>query len=182
MTNKLLVFAFIGLTFFCWGAYGPVLHRGQMAMGHSRYRPLICVGLAYFAIAVIVPIVMLNLYGEKGTWNAAGIIWSLAGGSLGAIGALGIILAFTYGGKPSYVMPLVFGFAPIINAFFTIGINRAYREMSPTLLGGMMAGIIMVAIGGFLVLFCANRAQTPHAPPAQQSHAGYGGGGGDLSS
>ncbi|MCA9236647.1 MAG: hypothetical protein KDA44_14325, partial [Planctomycetales bacterium] len=29
----------------CWGAYGPVLHKGQAAMQHSRMRPLICVGL-----------------------------------------------------------------------------------------------------------------------------------------
>ena len=60
------------------------------------------------------------LSGEKGDWTISGIIWSLAGGALGALGALGIILAFTFGGRPVYVMPLVFGGAPVVNAFLTI--------------------------------------------------------------
>lgn len=167
MKDMLLVFAFIALTFFCWGAYGPVLHNGQLAMQGSRLRPLLCVGLAYFAIAVVVPIVILSIRGEAGSWTAGGIFWSLFGGALGAIGALGIILAFNFGGKPAYVMPLVFGFAPIINAFLTVGISRAYRDMSPTMLGGMMAGIIMVAVGGFLVLFCAQKGRPAHKPAAQ---------------
>lgn len=167
--NFFLVLAFIGLTFFCWGAYGPVLHRGQMAMGQSRLRPLICVGLAYFAIAVVVPGIVLYMNGEKGDWTAGGVFWSLAGGALGAVGALGIILAFNFGGNPTYVMPLVFGCAPIVNAFLTVGINRAYQSMSPMHLGGMMAGIIMVAVGGFLVLFTAQRVHAPH-PPAATSH------------
>lgn len=166
MRDTVLVFAFIALTFFCWGAYGPVLHNGQQAMQGSRLRPLLCVGLAYFAIAVVVPIVFLVMNGEPGSWTARGIIWSLGGGALGAIGALGIILAFNFGGQPSYVMPLVFGFAPIVNAFLTIGINRAYRDMSPAMLGGMMAGIIMVAVGAFLVLFCAQKGRVHHKPTA----------------
>jgi hypothetical protein len=166
MKYTLYVFAFIALTIFCWGAYGPVLHNGQQAMLGSRLRPLLCVGLAYFAIAVVVPIAYLAMYDEPGSWTVRGVTWSLAGGALGAIGALGIILAFNFGGAPTYVMPLVFGFAPIVNAFLTIGINRAYREMSPALLGGMMAGIIMVAVGGFLVLFCAQKGRAPHKPNA----------------
>ncbi len=171
MKEHLLRYACIALAFLCWGAYGPVLHNGQQAMHGSRLRPLLCVGLAYFAIAVVVPIVMLAMNGEKGNWTATGVVWSLGGGALGAIGALGIILAFNFGGRPAYVMPLVFGAAPIVNAFLTVGINRAYREMSPTLLGGMIAGIIMVAVGGFLVLFCATQGRAHHAPPAVQQSA-----------
>lgn len=168
--ESLTVLAFIALTFCCWGAYGPVLHNGQTAMQGSRLRPLLCVGLAYFAIAVVVPIVMLAVTGEKGDWNFKGVVWSLAGGSVGAIGALGIILAFNYGGKPTYVMPLVFGFAPVVNAILTVGINRAYKEFSPIYLGGMIAGLIMVSVGAFLVLFCATKGKPPaHAPVASQT-------------
>lgn len=164
--ESLIVLAFIALTFCCWGAYGPVLHNGQMAMGGSRLRPLLCVGIAYFAIAVVVPVVILSLTGEKGSWTFGGVVWSLAGGSVGAIGALGIILAFNYGGKPTYVMPLVFGFAPIVNAILTIGVNRAYRDFSPGYLGGMIAGLIMVSVGAFLVLFCANKGKPSGHGPA----------------
>ena len=49
-------------------------------------RPFVCVGFAYFLIGVIVPSVWLHYYGEKGEWTVTGLIWSLAGGALGAIG------------------------------------------------------------------------------------------------
>ena len=82
----LLVIASIALTAVCWGVYGPVLHRGQTAMEGSRLRPLLCVGMAYFVIAVVVPIVWLYLRGEKGDWTPSGIIWSAGGGIAGALG------------------------------------------------------------------------------------------------
>ncbi len=166
LEKSLIIFAFIALTFCCWGAYGPVLHNGQQAMKGSRMRPFLCVGIAYFAIAVVVPIVLLSITGEKGEWTARGVVWSLAGGAVGAIGALGIILAFNAGGSPNYVMPLVFAFAPIVNAVFTIGFNRAYKDFSPGYLGGLIAGLIMVGIGAFLILFCANRGKSAAHPPA----------------
>ena len=52
MRDFVLQLASIATSIVCWGAYGPVLHKGQAAMQHSRLRPLLCVGLAYFAIAV----------------------------------------------------------------------------------------------------------------------------------
>ena len=67
-----------------WGAYGPVLHKGQAAMHHSRLRPLICVGLAYFVIAVIVPYFFLGEMGEDSTYRSLGTLWSLLGGTFGA--------------------------------------------------------------------------------------------------
>ena len=47
-------------TVVCWGSYGPLLHRGQVKMENCRLRPFMCVGLAYFAIAVIVPLLPLE--------------------------------------------------------------------------------------------------------------------------
>ncbi len=38
-----------------WGLYGPVLHRGQVELG-SPMRALLCVGIAYFLIGVLVPV------------------------------------------------------------------------------------------------------------------------------
>src|SRR5262245_27773135 len=129
MRNTALLVASIALTILCWGMYGTVLRSGQFAMsleaGHPAFlRPFVCVGLAYFLIGVVVPSLWLHFRGEKGEWTITGIIWSLAGGALGAIGALGIILAFKFGGKPIYVMPLVFGGAPVVNAFLTIYFTR----------------------------------------------------------
>ena len=41
-----------------WGLYGPVLHRGQLALG-SPMRALLCVGVAYFLIGVLAPVASL---------------------------------------------------------------------------------------------------------------------------
>ena len=108
----------IALAIVSWGAYGPVLHKGQAAMHHSRLRPLICVGLAYFVIAVIVPYFFLGELGEDSTYRSLGTLWSLLAGAFGAVGALGIIMAFNSGGQPVFVMPLVFGGAPVVNTLF----------------------------------------------------------------
>src|SRR5258708_39915472 len=99
MKNFLLVLAFTGLTALCWGVYGPVLRIGQADMGGGHLRPFICVGVASFLIAIVVPGVLLRLYGEKGHWTSQGTIWSLIAGAAGAIGALGIILAFNNRGN-----------------------------------------------------------------------------------
>ena len=38
--------------------------------------------------------------GEKGGWTRRGVFWSLLAGTAGALGALGVILALGFGGKP----------------------------------------------------------------------------------
>jgi hypothetical protein len=158
MRSLLLVIFSFGITILCWGLYGPVLHFGQEGMYNgpedapgphlARLAPFVCVGLAYFAIGVIVPAALLLLRGEKGHWTLSGIVWSLAGGALGAIGALGIIMAFTFGGRPVYVMPLVFGGAPVVNSFLTIIWAKKLREVGPLFL----AGLVIVLLGAVTVL------------------------------
>jgi hypothetical protein len=149
----------VALTICCWGAYGPVLHRGQGAMQGSRLRPLLCIGVAYFLIAVLVPLALLGPLGDTGSWNLRGVLWALAGGGLGAIGALGTILAFNLGGKPFTVMPVVFGCAPVINTLTSSllqGVSLA--AVSPFFLAGML----IVGVGAATVLAFAPRG---HAPP-----------------
>ncbi len=160
----LLVIGAIALTAICWGAYGPVLHRGQTGMEGSRLRPLLCVGMAYFVIAVVVPSIWLYTRGEKGDWTFSGAVWSAGGGVAGAIGALGIILAFNFGGKPNYVMPLVFGCAPVVNAFLTIYMAGTWKDVNPMFL----AGLVIVAMGAVMVLVFAPKG---HAPGPSGSHA-----------
>lgn len=148
----------VALTICCWGAYGPVLHRGQMAMKGSRLRPLLCIGLAYFLIAVLVPLALLAPLGDSGSWNLGGVLWSVAGGSLGAIGALGTILAFALGGKPFTVMPVVFGLAPVINTLTSSAMQGIpLRDVSPFFLAGML----IVGVGAATVLAFAPRGHAP---------------------
>ncbi len=161
MRNTVFLFGAIVLAVLCWGLYGPVLQSGQFGMSTmahvpAKFRPFVCVGLAYFLIGVIVPALWLHFWGESGDWTLKGIIWSTAGGAAGAIGALGIILAFTFGGRPVYVMPLVFGGAPVVNAFLTIYLAKRIKEIGPWFL----AGLIIVILGAVLVMVAA-----PHGAP-----------------
>lgn len=143
---------FVVLTICCWGIYGPVLHIGQGEMaggeGKASLRPFMCVGIAYFLIAVVYPMVILKTKGEKGQWSMGGIFWSFTAGAVGAIGALGIVLAFKFQGKPVYVMPLVFGLAPIVNTFVTMFMSGTFKQ-APRI---FYAGILIVAVGAAGVL------------------------------
>jgi hypothetical protein len=134
----------------CWGTYGVVLRWGAQDMGESRLRSFVCVGLAYFVIAVVVPFLMMKTTTEKGSWSFTGVIWSFIAGVLGALGALGIVLALTSGGSPLFVMPLVFGGAPVINTFTTMVMTRNFK-MNPVFL----AGLILVVAGAVCVLLNA---------------------------
>ena len=124
------------MTALCWGVYGPTLHRGQSAMAGSRLRPFLCVGLSYFLIAVIVPALLISQWNDPGRFTFTGSVWSLAGGTAGALVALGIIMAFTFGGKPIFVMPLVFGGAPVINTFVSVIQAGSFSQLQPDFLRG----------------------------------------------
>lgn len=163
--NPLAIGASICLAVVCWGAYGPFLHIGQMKMGGSRLRPFCCVGIAYFIIAVAVPgmILMATPDNVTLTWKeiSGGMFWSILAGSAGAIGALGIILAFNFGGKPIFVMPLVFGFAPVINTLYSMIELGSLNKVSTYFIGSLILGIA----GAVTALVFAPKAK-PHAAVA----------------
>ncbi len=159
--------AFIALAMLSWGVYGPVLREGQLGMHGSSLKPFICVGLAYFLIAVLAPAILLRVSGEAGHWSTAGIIWSLAAGAAGAVGALGIILALAFRGSPLYVMPLVFGGAPVVNTFLTMYWARSYKHVSPI----FIAGLILVVVGAVTVLIFRPATHGPVAKAAPAASA-----------
>ena len=154
-TDLLLVFLCLGVSALCWGSYGPVLHKGQAKMGGSRLRPFLCVGIAYFTIAVIVPYFLLDVFQEPGGWSLGGSFWSLLAGGVGALGALGIIYAFNFGGKPIFVMPLVFGFAPIVNTLTETVSKGLFAELSQW----FYLSMLLVILGAVAVLLCAPRGK-----------------------
>ncbi|MCC7086948.1 MAG: hypothetical protein IT427_18265, partial [Pirellulales bacterium] len=100
MKNYLFALLSTALTTLCWGIYGPLLSWGGADMGGSHWLPFICLGIAYFLIAVIAPAALLRVKSEPGGWTAGGVAWSFFAGVAGAIGALGVILALSNGGKP----------------------------------------------------------------------------------
>ena len=131
-----------------WGMYGASLHRGQVALGNPM-RALLCVGVAYFLIGVLVPAAVLTSQGEMRNFNAVGTTTATLAGALGAIGAVFIIFAFRSGGLPTYVMPIVFGFAPLVNVLTTMIIHPPKVAPNPML----YLGFLMTAAGAGLVLY-----------------------------
>lgn len=79
----------------------------------------------------------------------AGSTAALGGGALGALGAVCIIFAFRTGGLPIYVMPLVFGGAPVVNVLFTMAMHPPKSAINPML----YLGFLLAAAGGGLVLY-----------------------------
>jgi len=130
-----------------WGMYGPMLHKGQVALGNPL-RALLCVGVAYFLIGVLVPVLMLAAQGQLGGFNLAGSVTATVAGALGALGAVCIILAFRAGGLPTYVMPLVFGGAPLVNVIVSMAIHPPRTAPSPLL----YLGFLLAATGAYMVL------------------------------
>jgi len=131
-----------------WGVYGSLLHRGQVALG-SPVKALLCVGVAYFLIGVLAPVVMLASQGQLGGFDKVGATTATIAGALGAIGALCIILAFRTGGSPLIVMPLVFGGAPLVNVLVTTLQHPPRTAPSPLL----YVGFLLAAVGAFMVLY-----------------------------
>ncbi len=132
-----------------WGMYGPALHQGQVALG-SPFRALLCVGIAYLLIGVLVPVIALASQGQLGQgWTTAGTVGATAAGTLGALGAVFIIYAFRAGGLPTYVMPLVFGGAPLVNVAVTMYLHPPKIAPNPLL----WVGFAMAIAGASLVLY-----------------------------
>ncbi len=131
-----------------WGLYGPALHNGQVQLG-SPMRALLCVGVAYFLIGVLVPVATLSSQGGLHGFTMKGSIAATLGGTLGAAGAVCIIFAFRYGGLPTYVMPLVFAGAPLVNVLFTMWQHPPKTAPNPLL----YLGFLLAASGAGMVLY-----------------------------
>ena len=131
-----------------WGAYGALLHQGQTQLGNPL-KALLCVGVAYFLIGVIIPVVGLGARGNLSGFDPNGLLMASIAGALGAAGAACIIWAFKTGGLPIYVMPLVFGGAPIVNVLVTMMIHPPKTPISPML----FVGFALASVGGAVVLY-----------------------------
>ena len=147
--------AFALLTVVSWGLYGILLHTGQLAMTdpeNGRYKAFLFVGMAYLITAVIGSLIVLLLNGANWAYPAKGIMWSTAAGMVGAIGALGVLLAFGAKGSPTVVMTIVFAGAPIINAVVATLAHPPAGGWA-SVRWPFVVGIVLAAVGGCLVTF-----------------------------
>ena len=146
-----LIFAL--LTVCCWGLYGIFLHTGQASMAdpvNGRYKAFLFVGVAYLLTAIVGSLIILVISGASWTFPMKGIMWSTMAGCLGAVGALGILLAFGAKGSPSVVMAIVFAGAPIVNAGVALSLHPPAGGWG-ALPWPFVLGILMAAAGGCMV-------------------------------
>jgi hypothetical protein len=162
-----LIFAL--LTVATWGVYGLFLHTGAVGMAdpeNGRIKAFLLVGIAYFLTAVIAPAVLLFAKGASWAFPAKGAWWSLIAGMMGAIGALGVLLAFGAKGSPAVVMSIIFAGAPVVNATLSLLIHPpagGWGSIKPQ----FYLGIVLAAVGGCLVTFF----KPPAAPATHRAAA-----------
>jgi hypothetical protein len=165
------------MTVVSWGVYGIFLHTGQTAMGGTdpttaRYKAFLFVGIAYFLTAVLAPLVLLMTKGAAWSgYTSKGMWWSLIAGIVGAIGAFGVLLAFGAGGKPGPVMSIIFAGAPVVNAIVSITLHPPEGGVG-TIKPQFYLGILLAALGGFLVTYFKPPPPKPAPSPAQASASG----------
>lgn len=171
-----------------WGTYVPLIFYGGSELGGkpgARILAILCVGVAYFVIAVILPL-FLFLSGQQ-EWpdvTTTGLVFSGLAGVAGAVGALCVVFATKAavglataqrdaGLEPTnyklFIAPLIFGLAPVINTLVSLVWHPKRGE--PFHFGlehvpdwKLWLGIVLVGAGAFLVLY-AKEASEPPPPP-----------------
>lgn len=168
-----------------WGTYVPLIFYGGNELGAkpaSRILAILCVGIAYFVIAVLFPL-YLFLSGRE-EWpdlKTTGLVFSGLAGVAGAVGALCVVFASKSAVDAAkaadlppatfrlYIAPLIFGMAPVINTLVSLVWHPKPGEPFHFGLGELPGwklwfGIALVGAGAFLVLFAKEESEVSKRP------------------
>ena len=175
---------FVALAGLSWGTYVPVVFYGGKELTtdptkvSGRLMSILCVGVAYFFLAVLIP---LGLFlSKKHAWpalKATGLLFSGLAGVMGAVGAIAVIFAskaavdaakaagLPDGSYRAYIAPLIFGLAPVINTLVSLVWHpkpgSPWHFKLEHLPGWkLILGIVLVGLGAFLVLYAKERAES----------------------
>lgn len=171
MNIKSTVLLFILGAALSWGVYVPLVHEATAKLG-SNLRAFLMVGIAYFLVAVLIPAYFIFITKDPTAkaapnFNLVPMLWGIAAGTAGALGALCVIFAAANAGKGGviYVAPLVFAGAPIINTIATITIFHPVKTLPDV---RFFLGLALAAAGAAMVMIF-KPVDTPHIqPPAAQ--------------
>jgi uncharacterized membrane protein YeaQ/YmgE (transglycosylase-associated protein family) len=143
------------MTVVSWGLYGAFLARGAKGFEDDRMKAFLFVGVAYFLVAIIGPLIVIALRGERLDLftKTQGVKWSLIAGIVGALGALTVLFALNKNpihgpAGASQVMSVVFAGAPIVAAIYGL-LNR--KDGLSGLDWRFVLGLVLAASGGALV-------------------------------
>lgn len=151
----------------CWGTYVPFVHVGISRLGNNSYGSFLCVGIAYFLIAVLFPIGLFMMGEKTPDWTGTGITFATLAGVAGALGALCVIYANRSArGAPEYrlyIAPIIFALAPVINTLISLvwhpskGIFHFGLENMPN--WKLYLGIVLTGVGAALVLYSKEESE-----------------------
>jgi hypothetical protein len=174
-----------------WGTYVPLVFYGGTELTTrpgtigGRLASILCVGVAYFLLAVVVPVVLMAVRDDaRPEWKANGLVFSALAGVAGAVGAICVIFASKAAVDSAkaeqidpatyriYIAPLIFSLAPFINTVVSLfwhprpGDPFNFHFDVPG--WKLPAGIVLVAVGTFLVLYSKEEAESskPRTVPA----------------
>lgn len=179
MKNEWLMY--VALAGLSWGTYVPLIFYGGSELGgkpSARILAILCVGVAYFVIAVLFPM-YLFLSGRE-QWpdlTTTGLVFSSLAGVAGAVGALCVVFATksavaeaTAAGLPPatfrvFIAPLIFSLAPLINVLLSLiwhpEKGQPFHFGIKTLPGWeLWAGIVLIGAGAFLVLYSKEKGES----------------------
>lgn len=187
---------YVVLAGLAWGTYVPIIFYGGSELGFpnkpvapaSRILAILCVGMAYFVMAVLVP-ALLFISGQQkfGDVNLTrnGLVFSSLAGVAGAVGAICVVFASkaamdagkaTQADNPEFnpatyrmlIAPLIFGLAPVINTIVSLVWHPKqgnWLHFGFEMPGWkMILGIVFVAIGASLVLFSKEQSEAAKGP------------------
>lgn len=163
----------------CWGLYSVFLHMGSLGMKvegvkpdptANRMKAFLWVGIAYFLVAVVGPLIVLKLRGAVVTqMPAAASMNSLIAGLLGAVGAFCLLMALSSGRSPAenkqliaLVPTLVFAGAPLVNAMVSVTKEKMWGHTPPQ----FFIGLVLAAVGAGLVM--AYKPSGGHGPAPEK--------------
>ena len=140
-------------------------------------KAFLLVGVAYFFVAVLGPVLVLMQRGTNWSFTTTGwggVTWSFIAGVAGALGAFTLVLALGAAGTPVEkgggglgaaaslaVMPIVFGGAPMVNALVNMLLHPPEGGLK-AVSWQFIVGCVMAAVGAYLV---ASNAPTSAAAP-----------------
>lgn len=162
-----------------WGTYVPIIFYGGSELGgkaNARLMAILCVGIAYFVLAVVFPLVLfLTGQEEWPSLKTTGLVFSGLAGVAGAIGAICVVFASSAAVKQAmadgvnpatyriYIAPLIFGLAPVINTLLSSVWHPKSGDpwhFDVELPGWkLFVGILLVGLGTFLVLYSKEEAE-----------------------
>ncbi|HQR09084.1 MAG TPA: hypothetical protein PLN21_19840 [Gemmatales bacterium] len=163
----------------CWGTYVPLIAFGGKSLGNppgigNRLAAILCVGGAYVLLAVLIPLIIFWFNGTSNLkWSTNGLVFSSLAGVAGALGAICVVFATANASQEDrlYIAPLIFALAPIINTIVSLfwhpSPDNAWHFDLPKSSPGTLfyAGILLAAIGTFLVLYSKESSEAAVVKP-----------------